>query len=185
MGQPKALLPFEGEPLIAHIVAGLTRSVGDVVVVAAPGQELPAMPVRIVRDEVPHQGPVGGIYYGLRAVGGDASFVTSCDTAFLNLDLVSHILSRLPGFDIVVPHWHGRFQPLHAAYRRTLVPLFEEQLARGELRPVSLFERVRTYRMDEEEIRRYDPAGDSFFNMNTPQDYEDALLRWRASASPP
>ena len=143
------------------------------------------MPVRIVRDEVPHQGPVGGIYYGLRAVGGDASFVTSCDTAFLNLDLVSHILSRLPGFDIVVPHWHGRFQPLHAAYRRTLVPLFEEQLARGELRPVSLFERVRTYRMDEEEIRRYDPAGDSFFNMNTPQDYEDALLRWRASASPP
>ena len=65
MGTPKALLLFDGEPLIVHVVATLRRLFAEVVVVAAPGQSLPSMPVTLVRDEVEYQGPVGGIYYGL------------------------------------------------------------------------------------------------------------------------
>jgi molybdenum cofactor guanylyltransferase len=178
MGTPKALLPFDHEPLIVHIVATLRRLFAEIVVVAAPGQDLPSMPVTLVRDEVAYQGPVGGIFYGLTAAGGDVSFVTSCDSAFLNSDLISHLLSQMPEHDVVVPHWQGRFQPLHAVYRRSLLPLLEGQLARGELRPVSLFDKVRTRRVDEEEIRRFDPAGWSFFNMNTPEEYAEALERW-------
>jgi molybdopterin-guanine dinucleotide biosynthesis protein A len=178
MGTPKALLPFDNEPLIVHIVAALRRLFADVVVVAAPGQELPAMPVTLVRDDVAYQGPVGGLCYGLRAAGGDVSFVISCDSAFLNFDLISHLLSQIPQHDVVVPHWQGRFQPLHAVYRRTVLPLLEDQLARGELRPVYLFDKVRTRRIDEDVIRRFDPDGLSFFNMNTPEDYAEALKRW-------
>jgi molybdopterin-guanine dinucleotide biosynthesis protein A len=178
MGTPKALLPFDNEPMIVHIVATLRRLFAEVVVVAAPGQELPAMPVTLVRDDVAHQGPVGGIYYGLTAAAGDVGFVTSCDSAFLNPRLIEHLVSQIPQHDVVVPHWQGRFQPLHAVYRRGVLPLLEAQLARGELRPIYLFEKVRTLRMDEDEIRRFDPDGSSFFNMNTPEDYAEALERW-------
>jgi molybdopterin-guanine dinucleotide biosynthesis protein A len=178
MGTAKALLLFDGEPLIVHIVATLRRLCAEVVVVAAPGQELPSMPVTLVRDEVAYQGPVGGIYYGLTAAGGDVSFVTSCDSAFLHPGLIAHLVSQIPDYDVVVPHWQGRYQPLHAVYRRSVLPLLEGQLARGELRPVSLFDRVRTRRIDEDEIRRVDPEGASFFNMNTPEDYAAALERW-------
>ena len=184
MGTPKALLPFDDTPLIEHVVATLRRLFDEVVVVAAPGQDLPSMPVTLVRDEVGYQGPVAGIYYGLRAAGGDMSFVTSCDSAFLNVALISHLVSEIPGHDVVVPHWEGRYQPLHAVYRRSVAPLLAEQLARGELRPVYLFDRVRTRRVDEEEIRRFDPDGASFFNMNTPEDYAEARRRWaRARAT--
>jgi molybdopterin-guanine dinucleotide biosynthesis protein A len=182
MGTPKALLPFDNQPLIVHIVATLRRLFPEVVVVAAPGQDLPSMPVTLVRDQVAYQGPVGGIYYGLTAAGGDASFVTSCDSAFLNSDLISHLVSQISQHDVVVPHWQGRFQPLHAVYRRSLLPLLEGQLARGELRPVYLFDKVRTRRIDEDEIRRFDPEGWSFFNMNTPEEYAAALERWRVVA---
>jgi molybdopterin-guanine dinucleotide biosynthesis protein A len=178
MGTPKALLLFDHEPLIVHIVATLRRLCSEVVVVAAPGQDLPSMPVTLVRDEVAYQGPVGGIFYGLSAAGGEVSFVTSCDSAFLNSDLIAHLLSQISEHDVVVPHWQGRFQPLHAVYRRSLLPLLEGQLARGELRPVYLFDKVRTRRVDEDEIRRFDPAGSSFFNMNTPEEYAEALERW-------
>src|SRR5207245_9797115 len=41
MGKPKALLLFDNEPLIAHIVGALKHGFGEVVVGAAPGQELP------------------------------------------------------------------------------------------------------------------------------------------------
>ena len=184
MGRPKALLPFDGVPLIAHIVSTLQQRFDDLVVVAAPGQSLPALPATIVRDEVAYQGPVGGILYGLKAAAGGVCFVTSCDSVFLNLQLITHLISQGPSFDVVVPHWQGRLQPLHAVYRTSVVPLLERQLARGELRPISLFERVRTRRIDEDEIRRMDPEGLSFFNMNTPEDYEDALRRWRERRGP-
>jgi molybdopterin-guanine dinucleotide biosynthesis protein A len=179
MGTPKALLVFDGQPLIVHLVGTLQRLFGEVVVVAAPGQDLPALPVTLVRDEVAYQGPVGGLCYGLRAATGDVCFVTSCDSAFLNSNLVSHLVSRIAAHDVVVPRWEGRLQPLHAVYRRSVLPLFEGQLARGELRPVFVFDKVHTLEIDEEEIRRFDPEGLSLFNMNTPEDYEEALRRWR------
>lgn len=178
MGTPKALLLFDGEPLIVHVVATLRQLFAEIVVVAAPGQDLPSMPVTLVRDDVAYQGPVGGICYGLRAGGGEVSFVTACDSAFLSTRLIAHLLSEIPQYDVVVPHWQGRFQPLHAVYRRSVLPLLEGQLARGELRPVFLFDKVRTRRIDEEEIRLLDPEGLSFFNMNTPEDYAEALARW-------
>lgn len=183
MGTPKALLLFDDEPLIAHIVRSLQRMFVDVVVVAAPGQALPSMPVTLVRDEVAFQGPVGGISYGLAAAREDVCFVTSCDSAFLNIDLIAHLVSGIPDHDAVVPRWAGRLQPLHAVYRTSVLPLFQAQLARGELRPVYLFDRVRTRHVDEDEIRRFDPEGWSFFNMNTPEDYAEALTRRRGLAA--
>jgi molybdenum cofactor guanylyltransferase len=178
MGTPKALLLFGGEPLIVHVVAMLRRLFAEVVVVAAPGQDLPSMPATLVRDEVAYQGPVGGICYGLRASSGDVNFVTACDSAFLSSRLISHLLSQIPQHDVVVPHWQGRLQPLHAVYRRSVLPLLEAQLSRGELRPVFLFDKVPTRRIEEEEIRLFDPEGWSFFNMNTPAEYAEALKRW-------
>ena len=114
MGTPKALLLFDDQPLIVHVVAALRGLFDEIVVVAAPGQDLPSMPVTLVRDEVAHQGPVGGIYYGLSVAGADVSFVTSCDSAFLNLDLISHLVAQIPEHDVVVPLLAG---PLSAAAR--------------------------------------------------------------------
>ena len=178
MGSAKAFLRFDDEPILVHIVRTLSRMFSEVIVVAAPEQELPPLPVMVVRDQVAHQGPVGGLCYGLRATGTDFSFVTSCDVAFLNPELISYLVSRIPEYDVVVPHWQQRAQPLHAVYRRSVLPLLEGQLERGQLRPVYLFDRVRTCRVDEEEIRRFDPDGLSFLNMNTPEDYEEALRHW-------
>src|SRR5881227_1142394 len=64
MGRPKALLLFDNEPLIAHIVGALKHGFGEVVVVAAPEQELPSLPVKLVRDEVPYQGQWEGSIMG-------------------------------------------------------------------------------------------------------------------------
>jgi molybdenum cofactor guanylyltransferase len=179
MGRPKALLPFGNEPLIAHLVRTLERSFNSVVVVAAPDQELPLLRAKVVRDEVAYQGPVGGIYYGLKAAIGTAAFVTSCDAAFLSLPLISLLRSQILNYDVVVPYWQARFQPLHAVYRRSVLPLLKQQLERGELRPIFLYDKVRTRKVGEEEVRRFDPEGLSFFNMNAPEDYAQALKLWQ------
>jgi molybdopterin-guanine dinucleotide biosynthesis protein A/molybdopterin converting factor small subunit len=179
MGKPKALLEFSGEPLIVHLVRTLKNIFAETVIVAAPEQELPPVTARVVRDEVPHQGPVGGICYGLRTAVGEFAFVTSCDVPFLNRSVIAYLLSQISEHDVVVPYWQGRFQPLHAVYRKSVLPFLEAQLERGELRPVYLFDKVRTYKIGEDKIRRFDPEGLSFLNMNTPEEYGEALKRWK------
>lgn len=178
MGRPKALLPFDGEPLIVHVLRRLTEMFAEAVVVAAPEQELPELPATIVRDEVAYQGPVSGIYHGLKASSKEICFVTSCDAPFLNLKLIAHLLAQLSDNDIVVPYWEERFQPLHAVYRTSVAPLLKEQLSRGELRPIFLFDKVRTRKVNEDEIRRFDPEGLSLLNMNSPDEYQAALRLW-------
>ena len=179
MGQPKALLSFGGEPLITHSVRILQPRFSQIVVVAAPGQELPTLPVTLVRDEVAYQGPVGGILYGLRAASHEICFVTSCDAPFLNLRLIDYFLSLIESYDVVVLFWEERLQPLQAVYRRSVAPLLQEQLQRGELRPVFLYKKVRTYEVPAADIRRFDPEGLSFRNMNSPEDYQEALALWQ------
>ena len=178
MGTPKALLPFAGEPLIVHIVRRLQSLFSEIVVVAAPGQPLPPIPARVVHDEDAYQGPVGGIYYGLRAIADDFAFITSCDAPFASTRLIDELVRLRTQHDVVVPQWGGRLQPLFAVYRTTVLPILGAQLRAGELRPVGLFDKVKTRLVHEEEIRRLDPAGDSFINMNTPGEYAAALERW-------
>jgi molybdopterin-guanine dinucleotide biosynthesis protein A/molybdopterin converting factor small subunit len=179
MGRPKALLPFDDEPLIAHVVRKLNAIFAEVVVVAAPDQELPDLSVTLARDDVAYQGPVSGIYHGLQAASKEVCFVTSCDAPFLNRALIAHLVTQIHGFDVVVPFWQERFQPLHAVYRRSVTPLLGEQLERGELRPVFLYDKVRTRKVSEEEISWFDPEGLSFVNMNSLADYENAQRLWR------
>jgi molybdopterin-guanine dinucleotide biosynthesis protein A len=179
MGRPKALLPFDGEPLIVHVVRALKKMFAETVVVAAPDQELPILPAILARDEVAYQGPVSGIYHGLKAATKDIGFVTSCDAPFLNLQLIAHLLTQISDYDVVVPYWQERFQPLHAVYRTSVVPLLKDQLERGELRPIFLYDKVRTRKIQGDEIRQLDPEGWSFLNMNSPAEYDAALQLWR------
>ena len=178
MGRAKALLPFDGEPLIVHVVRALKKMFAETVVVAAPDQELPSLPAVLVRDEVAYQGPVSGIYHGLKAATKEVCFVTSCDAPFLNLQLISQLLAQISDCDVVVPYWQQRFQPLHAVYRTSVLPLLKEQLERGELRPIFLYDKVRTRKIQEDEIRQLDPEGLSFLNMNSPAEYDAALQLW-------
>lgn len=178
MGRPKALLPFDGKPLIAHVIRRLEEMFVETVVVAAPEQDLPALPARIVRDEVAYRGPVSGIYHGLKASTKEICFVTSCDAPFLNLALIAHLVAQITDYDVVVPYWEERFQPLHAIYRTSVAPLLRDQLERGELRPVFLYDKVRTRKIHEDEIRRFDPEGYSLLNMNSHADYDAALRLW-------
>ena len=179
MGMSKALLPFDGEPLIVHLVNRIAPLFSELIVVGAPGQDLPKTRARIVRDEVAYQGPLAGIAYGLRSLAGPSAFVTSTDAGFLRRELVAHLISRLGGNEAVVPQWEGHLQPLVAVYSRRVLSPIEAQLAEGDFTLRHLLDRVKPLYVDESEIRRFDPDGESFISINTPMEYERAVARWR------
>jgi molybdopterin-guanine dinucleotide biosynthesis protein A len=180
MGRPKAWLPFGDATLLERVVQRLRGVFVEVLVVGAPGQDLPAADAPVIRDRRLAQGPLGGLEAALASVASPALFAVSCDTPFLQPALARLVSSRLEDNDAVVPRWQERLNPLLAVYRRSLLPRVTSLLDAGRLRPAFLFDEVRTRYLDDEEVRAADPAGLSFMNLNGPDDYRAAL-----AAAPP
>jgi molybdopterin-guanine dinucleotide biosynthesis protein A len=64
-----------------------------------------------------------------------------------------------------------------AVYARSLLPLAEEILAAGRLRPLYLLEAVPARLVTADELRNVDPELESLRDCNTPADYQAALAR--------
>jgi len=150
-----------------------------IVAVAAPGQQLPALPasVRMTSDEREGRGPLEGLRAGLKALPADAgaAYVTSCDVPLLVPAFVTRMVELLGDHDIAVVEIDGFPHPLSAIYRRGVLPHVEALLAADRLRPVFLYETVRTRRVQTTELTDIDPQLSTLRNLNTPQDYQEAL----------
>jgi molybdenum cofactor guanylyltransferase len=179
MGAPKATLPFGGETMLQRVVRILGTAVCPIVVVAARGQALPALPERLIitRDEREAKGPLEGIRAGLSALppSVEAAYVTSCDVPLLVPAFVERLIDLMGDHDIAVVETDGFAHPLSAVYRRATLPHVESLLAADRLRPVFLFDAVRTRRVAAEDMRSVDPALGTLRNLNTPEDYRAAL----------
>lgn len=178
MGSPKALLPFGPETMLQRVVRVLGGVVSPIVVVAAPSQTLPPLPpdVIVTRDEREGRGPLEGLRAGLRALPADvdAAYVTSCDVPLLVPGFVTQMFELAQGADVAVMEIDGFPHPLSAVYRRSTLPAVEALLAADRLRPVFLYDAVRTRRVRPDEITA-DRELKTLRNLNTPEDYRQAL----------
>jgi len=186
MGTPKAALEWHGSTLLRRTVGILARATGGpVVVVRAPGQELPELPglITIVDDPREGKGPVQGIAAGLNALQdrADVAFVSSTDMPFLHPAFVRRVLRAVhEGADVGLPIARGYPQPLAAAYRTTLADPAERLVQAERIRPAFLFEQCSVTRLDEAALKddpvlaALDPGLDSVLNVNEPDDYAKA-----------
>jgi len=179
MGSSKALLPFGSETMLQRVVRLLGTVVSPLVVVAAPAQELPSLPssVAVTRDEREGRGPLEGLRAGLKGLpdGVEIAYVTSCDVPLLVPQFVTRMVQLIGDHDIAVMEIDGFAHPLSAVYRRGTLPHVETLLAADRLRPVFLFDAVKTRRVQPSEMASVDPQLLTLRNLNTREDYLEAL----------
>src|SRR3954462_11122591 len=147
MGTPKEWVDWHDCKLLRRTCGVVARGVGGpVVVVRAPGQELPALPaaIHVVEDAREGQGPLQGLLAGLEAVEEEVAVAASTDMPFLHPRLVAAVCAAAGDADAAVPHLGGVRQPLAAAYRTALAPLVGELVAEDRMKPAFLFERCET-----------------------------------------
>jgi molybdopterin-guanine dinucleotide biosynthesis protein A len=133
--------------------------------------------VRLVFDPQPHAGVLPALAAGLANASGELCLAVACDMPFVSRDLFVYLLEqqRATEADVVIPRTAGFLEPMHAVYRRqTVLGAIESALARGEQRMVSYFGDVRVREVAEHEWRASEPTGSAFFNVNTPEDLEQA-----------
>jgi molybdopterin-guanine dinucleotide biosynthesis protein A len=190
MGRPKAALEWHGTTLLQRVVGIVRRVVdGPVVVVRAPGQELPelAEDVLLATDAREGRGPLEGLAAGLRALDGAAehAYVSSTDVPLLHPAFVGAVLrvAEREDVDVALPVAHGFRHPLAAAYRTSLLPAVEDLIAEDRMKPAFLYERASVRELGEDDLLRHreladaDPELLSLLNVNDPEEYERARAR--------
>lgn len=172
MGREKAGLQMSGGTLLERAVRTLEPIVDEVVVVGTPGTA--PCGVRVIADETPGLGPLGGLATGLKRTRGERVLLVACDLPFLDRALLLYLMSLAPGYDAVVARIDGRSQPLHAVYDRRVGPIVDRQIASGAYRMEELVARLHVRWVEDAEIAAIEGGHRSFFNVNTPADWRCA-----------
>ena len=172
MGTDKAFLNLGGVALIGRVV-GLLRTVfSDIIIVTNKPYAFGKFGTVIVTDAFDCEGPLTGIYSGLSHARDEYGFVVACDMPFLNPSLISFMAECAVGHEAVVPFLDGRYEPLHAVYRKTLLPAVRDRIETGKRRIQDLFQETAVLRVTEADVDRFDAAHRSFRNLNTPEEFE-------------
>ena len=134
MGRDKALIEIGGRTLLQRALTTLAPQVDELLVIGDPVKYGHAA-ARVIADDVPGVGPLGGIVTAMRHAHHARLLVLACDMPHVNLQLVERLKQGLsPDRSALVPVCDGHVEPLAAAYHRRCLPLFEEQVRRNALK---------------------------------------------------
>jgi molybdopterin-guanine dinucleotide biosynthesis protein A len=189
MKADKAGLAVGDRTLLEHVLSQLEPNFEEILVSVSPGQTIgleagyeagtrfrgkrtairQSLKPRVIEDETPGLGPLGGILSGLKAAANDACAVVACDIPDIDIPLLRSLARAADEADIAVPVGPaGHFEPLFAVYRKPVVPEIEALLRSGERSILPLFGRCRTV-----VVRLKDATW--LRNLNTREDYRSYL----------
>jgi molybdopterin-guanine dinucleotide biosynthesis protein A len=173
--EDKALLKIAGFHLIEKISGELRPYFHEIIISAGAEslQNYAFLPYRKAIDHQVGQGPLMGILSGLRVSGRAINFVIACDIPEIDFPFIREMAEFTGDYDIVVPFTgNEKYEPLFAFYHKGLIPKIEELLSGGTRKIIELFSHCRV---------KYVPMDgkDWYYNLNTPDDYEQYLNRYK------
>ena len=169
-GINKAFIEVGGERLIDRTLRVYRTLFQEIIISTNSPLEYLEFDTRIVTDIYRGKGPLGGIHAGLLHSTCGHAFVSACDMPYLSEEFIGHMIEQTGDHDLVVPVTASGFESLHAIYSRKCLPIIESQIERNELKVSLLFGKFKTREIHGEEIRRFDPEGNLFANINRPTD---------------
>ena len=163
-GQDKGLIPYQGRPLIAHVLERLEPQVQAVLINANRSHDQYAQfghPV-IADAEDGFLGPLAGILAGLRAIRTELLLCVPCDSPEIGPNLATKLASPFAqaGTRVAVASCAGRLQPVFAMLHTDLSDALDDFLRRGG-RKIDEFYGAQGF----EEVSFENP--DEFRNINT------------------
>ena len=165
-GVNKGTLTVGTAAIIDRQLDALRALAAEVFVVGRDDPAWTARGLRVVGDEIPDGGPLGGIYTAIRHSPCDRTLVVACDLPFLSAAFLQRLVD-VADADLVIPRSERGYEPLCAIYSRRCEVDIHDRLVRGEY---EAWRRPQGIRVAEVSV------GDdlSVVNVNTPHDYERA-----------
>ena len=178
MGMDKATLEISGKSIVERLLIKLSPIVDEVVVIRAPGQDMPHFPEEFKNrikegwDSVKGQGPLQGIVDALPLLKPeiDKVFLLTCDLPYITTEWLQNLKDIMTEeFDIVCTEENDIINPLLAIYRRPVLEPASKLLREGKRRPISLWEGWRMARLSAPKETPWVCR-----DVNTPEEFREA-----------
>jgi molybdopterin-guanine dinucleotide biosynthesis protein A len=174
-GANKALMQIGGKQILDRIYDVFSNLFEEIILVTNDPLKYVGWDLKIVTDIYPYRSSLTGVHAGIFYSTKSHSFITACDTPFLNKELIEAIICAVePQIDIVIPETSTGLEPLCAVYSKRCQKLIEKQIEKQEFKIDKFFNKVRVKKISDQELRVKDPELTSFFNVNTPSSLERA-----------
>jgi molybdopterin-guanine dinucleotide biosynthesis protein A len=187
MGEDKALKPFLGRPLIQRVIERLAPIADELLVTTNHPENYSFLNLRLIPDLKPGRGALGGLYTAIASASNPHVAVVACDMPFASpalLEAATRLMAQ-DAADVVIAREAPRaeragkggegYEPLHAIYRReTCLPAIEAAIDADMWKMIAWFPQVKVRVLTIDELKRYDPSGLAFWNVNTPEEFSEA-----------
>lgn len=177
MGRDKALLPFNGKPLIERVINRVASLGNELVITTNKPRDYIKFGFPLYEDILPGYGALGGMYTALSVSRFPVVIVVACDMPFVSAGILAMSIEMLQAdnADVVIPRTENGYEPFHAVYRReTCLPAIMRAIQSGEKRLISWFPNVSISTIPVPELLHHDPQRIAFMNLNTKEDFTNA-----------
>lgn len=194
-GRDKAWLPLGQNTMVGALIHRIQPLFQDTFVVAQDERPYADLPVTVIHDQYPGLGPISGIHAGLKASRDHYNFVLACDLPLMRVEMVRFLMERAMSMELYaskkfsnenaqptecvdrpielwIPSLGGSCEPVAAVYAQEVQEVLEKMILAHDYRLLNILPVLQVEYVREEELRLVDPALESFFNVNTPVQYE-------------
>jgi len=181
---PKWNLMMDEESMLQRSIRHLQNYSEEIIIVSGGDyqfslEDYDSASVRVVYDPTSFLGPLNGIRTGLKESRQHYHFVVAADMPFFSVEFAKYMVeqSKLNKVDLVIPQWNGKYQPLHGIYTPSLIDSMTQDLNENKYSLVKwIREQGNKLIIDEQVVANYNHNQRMFFNMNHPEDYQQALV---------
>jgi molybdopterin-guanine dinucleotide biosynthesis protein A len=169
-GQNKAFLKIEGVPIVKRIQILFEKIFEEIIIVTDQEEMFSSFNARIYRDLIPGRGALGGLYTGLSYSSFPFSFCVACDMPFLKESVIEYLIQSMDAYDAFVPRSKDGLEPLHALYSKNCLEAIKKTMEQENYKIIDFYPLVRVKVIEESDFFSLDPMGESFINVNTPEE---------------
>jgi len=174
MGQDKKFIEYRGRSLLDIALERLRNVANEVVLVTAEPEDLGVDNVISAHDISPGMGPLMGIYSGLSNITNQSAIVNPVDTPNVTEELLQYMIQISSGFDVLMPRWENKLEPLIAVYSKNVLPVIKRFIEEGvKPAPHLLADKgsgLKVRILEESEILEFGEPDRLFQNINSPKD---------------
>lgn len=174
-GRDKSALHIGALSILDRELAAIRAVTPDIVLVGGDDATGARHGIRVAPDRVEGAGALGGLYTALLESGGDQVLVVACDMPFLTAPFLSHVAAVGAEVDAAVPRDRRSRHPLCASYAAAVAPRLKARIDVGRLGVMDALADLEVRDIGPEEIDAFDPQGVLLMNVNTQDDYEQAV----------
>ncbi len=165
----KALIKMGQNTIIENTVFLFKHLFDEVFVITNHSNGYPNLGVTLASDLFPNNGPLGGLYTGLKLSTNFYNFVVACDMPFINPLIIKFLQNYTldDDYDIILPQYKGFVEPLFAIYSKQCLGPILTNIQHNKLKIKDCYAQLK---VKEVPCNKFASVEKFFFNINTRED---------------